>query len=70
MNPVAQKLQVITSNSQTMHSLTRNTRNTGSKFFMAIFDLSKKIAILILVRMYALYVKQFVEQKIENLFKE
>ena len=38
--------------------------------FMVIFDLSKKIAILILFRMYALYVKQFVEQKIENLFEE
>ena len=30
VNLVAQKLQVITSHSQTMHSLTRNTRNTGS----------------------------------------
>ena len=30
MNPVGQKLLVITCNSQTMHSLTRSTRNTGS----------------------------------------
>ena len=37
---------------------------------MAIFDLSKKIAILILLRMYALYVKQFIEEKIKKLFKE
>ena len=31
--------------------------------FRAIFDLSNKIALLILHRMYALYVKQFGEDK-------
>ena len=36
--------------------------------FRAIFDLSNKIALLILLRMYALYVKKK-EQKIENWLK-
>ena len=34
--------------------------------FRAIFDLSNKIALLILLRMFALYVKKKKEQKIEN----
>ena len=32
VNPVAQKLLVITSNSQTMHSLTMHTRKTRPMF--------------------------------------
>ena len=36
-------------------------------FFRAIFDLSNKIALLILLRMYALYVKK--KQKFEQKFK-
>ena len=34
--------------------------------FRAIFDLSNKIALLILLRMYALYVKQKFEKKAKN----
>ena len=37
--------------------------------FRAIFDLSNKIALLILLRMYALYVKKK-RTKIENVSKE
>ena len=33
MNPIAQKLLVITSNSQTMHLLTMHTRNTRPMYF-------------------------------------
>ena len=32
VNPIAQKLLVITSNSQTMHSLTMHTRNARPMF--------------------------------------
>ena len=36
---------------------------------MPIFDLSKKIAILILLRMFSLSVSKFVEQKIKDCLK-
>ena len=43
---------------------------TITYFFRAIFDLSNKIALLILLRMYALYVKKKKMTKIENESKE
>ena len=42
-------------------------RNLFGSIFRAIFDISNKIALLILLRMFALYVKK--KQKFEQKFK-
>ena len=55
---------------KTQKDMIQENLDISAMVFRAIFDLLNKIALLILLRMYALYVKKKKRTKIENASKE